>query len=399
MFFGLPIGPKESYHAITRRPASFDLDRLIVRRCDLGTPTDRTWLAEQIRNAKGLLFSVEELCSIVNFVSRILEKDWLTVYPGGRLGLRIEEKMLEGLYLFEHLIPLGCGLRMLEGKPGFEILLSKLNRPTYDRLSTLLEAFAAARYAAAGFDVELNPTTPEGKHSDFKVLFRKEWIYFECKRVNVRENQSAKKNLEFAHRLIDVIVKRFRERIPNNSRIEIRLDRRPTSAQTQALLDDLEARIVNDCLKSWVIREFGKYALVPRSAERSQDGYCTSVMQITVGTTPTLLALAQAPVCIFLNPYGSKIEQRFREELRQSRRQIPAGSRGILVIQGLNEDVASRIMQERICCPEYRNIIAGVAIDNGAIAVRRDDHSDVETDFIGKCVSFSLFHGYDVGNY
>jgi len=112
----------------------------------------------------------------------------------------------------------------------------------------------------------------------------------------------------------------------------------------------------------------------------------------------TPLSLAQAPVCIFLNPYGSKIEQRFREALRQSRKQIPSVSRGILVIQGLDEDKASGIMQQRLGHPEYRNIIAGVAIDNGAIVVRRDDHSDVSTDFIGKCVSFSLFHGYDVGN-
>lgn len=395
---GLPIGPKESYHSVSRRHVGPDLDHLIMRKCDLSIPTDRMWLAEQVRMIEGLPFKVEELCSIVNFVSGILGKDWLTVYLGGRLGVRIGEKMLEGFYLFEHLVPLGCGLHLLEGKPGFGILLSKLNRSTYERLSTLLEAFAAARYASAGYEVELEPKTPEGKRSDFRVLFHNEWIYFECKRINVRENQSAKKNLEFADRLMDAVVKRFREMIPNDSRIEIRLDRRPTSAQTQALLNDLERGIVDGRLKSWVIREFGKYALVPRNAERPRDGYCASVMQITVGTTPTPLSLGQTPVCIFLNPYGSKIEQRFREALRQSRKQIPSGSRGILVIQGLNEDVASGIMQERICYPEYCNIIAGVAIDNGAIAVRRDDHSDVDTDFIGKCVSHTLFHGYDVGN-
>jgi hypothetical protein len=348
---------------------------------------------------EGLPFKVEELCSIVDFVLGILRKDWLSVYPGGRLGVRIGEKMREGFYLFEHLVPLGCALHLLEDKPGFGTLLSKLNRSTYERLSTLLEAFAAARYAAAGYEVELEPQTHEGKRSDFRVFFHEEWIYFECKRINVRENQSAKKNLEFADQLMDVIVKRFRERIPNDSRIEIRLDRRPTLSQVQALMDDLEKGIVDGRLKSWIIREFGKYALVPRNTERPRDKYCASVMQITVGTTPTPLSLGQTPVCIFLNPYGSKIEQRFREALRQSRRQIPSESRGILVIQGLNEGVASRIMRERICYPEYRNIIAGVAIDNGAIAVRREDHSDVDTDFIGKCISFSLFHGYDVGNY
>jgi hypothetical protein len=307
--------------------------------------------------------------------------------------------MLEGFFLFEHLVPLGCGLHLLEDKPGFEFILSKLNRPTYPVLSTLLEVFAAARYAAAGYDVELEPKTPEGKRSDFKVLYHKEWIFFECKRINVEANQFVKKNLEFAGQLTDVLVKRFKERIPNDSRIEIRLDTRPTSAQIHALLDDLESGIADGRLKSWVIREFGKYALVPRDIERPRDGYCTSVIQITVGTTPTPSSLDQAPVCIFLNPYGSKIEQTFREALRQSRKQIPSGSRGILVIQGLDENEASRIMQQRLGHSEYNNVIAGVAMGNGAIAVRRDDHSDVDTDFIGKCVSFSLFHGYDVGNY
>jgi len=395
---GLPIGPKESYHAIMRRRVGPELDRLITRKCDLNLSADRTWLAEQVRKTQGLPFKADELCSILDFVSGILGKDWLIVYPGGRLGVRIGEKMFQGFYLFEHLIPLGCGLRLLQNKPGFAVLLRKLDQPKYDRLSALLEVFAASRYAAAGYGVELEPKTPEGKRSDFRVLFHDEWIYFECKRINVRENQSAKKNLEFAAQLMDVLTKRFKEKIPSDSRIEIRLDKRPTSAQTQVMLNDLERGIADSSLKSWVIRDFGRYAFVPRNSQKPAEGYSTSVMQITVGTTPTPLSLAQAPVCIFLNPYGSKIEQRFREVLRQSRKQIPSGSRGILVIQGLDEDKASRIMQQRLGHPEYRNIIGGVAIDNGAVAVRRDDHSDVDTDFIGKCVSFSLFHGYDVGN-
>jgi hypothetical protein len=395
---GVPIGPKESYYAVTRRREGSDLDSLITHKCNLGIPADRTWLAEQVRSKEGLPFKTEELCSVADFISGILGKDWLTIYPGGRLGVRIGEKMLHGFYLFEHLIPLGCGLRLLKHKPGFAVLLRKLDQPKYDRLSALLEVFATARYAAAGYDVELEPKTLEGKCSDFRVLFKNEWIYFECKTINVRENQSARRNLEFADKLMSVVATKFKERIPNDSRIEIRLDRRPTSDQVQALLDDLENRIVDGHCKSWVAKEFGRYALVPRESERPQNGYSTGVMQITVGTKPTPLSLTQAPVCIFLNPYGSKIEQRFRATLRQSRKQIPSGSRGILVIQGLNEDKASRIMQQRLGRPEYHNIIAGVAIDNGAIAVRRDDHADVDLDFIGKCVSQSLFYGYDVGN-
>lgn len=396
---GLPIGPKESYHFVSRRHVDPDLDHLIKRKCNLSIPADRTWLADQVRKVEGLPFKVEELCSIVDFVSGLLGRDWLSVYPGGRLGVRIGEKMLEGFYLFEHLVPLGCGLRLLEDKPGFECILSKLNQPRYAVLSTLLEVFAAARYAASGYDVELEPKTPEGKRSDFKVLFLKEWIFFECKRINVEANKSSKKNLEFAGRLMDLLVERFKERIPNDSRIEIRFDTRPTSAQMDALLDDLESGIADGHLRSWVIREFGKYALVSRDTEQPRDEYCTGIGQFTVGTTPTSLSLDKAPVCIFLDPYGIKIEQRFREALRQSRKQIPSGSRGILIIQGLDEDKASRIMQQRLGHSEYNNVVAGVAIGNGAIVVRRDDHSDVDTDFIGKCVSFSLFHGYDVGNY
>jgi hypothetical protein len=361
-------------------------------------PADRKWLAEQVRKREGLPFKIDELCSVVDFISGILGKDWLAIYPGGTLGVRIGEKMLQGLYLFEHLIPLGCGLRLLEDKPGFAILLRKLNRQTYERLSTLLETFSAARYAAAGYDVELEPRTPEGKFSDFRVLFHNEWIYFECKKINVRENQSVKRNLEFVDQLMDVVTTRLKEQIPNDYRIEIRLDRKPTSVEIKTLLKELKKKIADCRYESWVEKEFGKYALIPRNSSEPQVGYPTRVMKISVGTTPTPLSLTQAPVCILFNPFGSKVLQRFRTTLRQSRDQIPSGSRGILVIQGLDEEKAANIMQERLGHPEYHNIVAGVAIDNGAIAVRRDDHADVDLDFVGKCVSHSLFHGYDVGN-
>jgi hypothetical protein len=394
---GVPISPKEGLHVVTRRIAGPDLDRLVTRKCDLSTPADRVWLVTQVTK-EGLSFKIDELRSTIDFLSGIMGKDWLTIYPGGMLSVRTGARKFQGFYLFEHLIPLGWGLRLLENKPGFAILLHKLNQPAFDRLSSMLEALSVARYAAAGYDVELEPRTPEGKNSDFRVLFHGEPIYFECKRLNVEDNKSAKKNFEFADQLMGVVTSKFKERIPNGYRIEIRLDRKPTSAELHALLDDLEKVIVNCRYELWVTKRFGKYALIPKDSERPRNGYPANVMQITVGSTPIPLSLAQATACIFLNPYGSKIEKKFRAALKQSRRQIPSRNRGILVIQGLSENKASEIMQERLGHPEYHNIIAGVAIHNGAVLVRRDDHADVDTDFIGKCVSHSLFYGYDVGN-
>lgn len=395
---GLPIGPKESFHIVTSRKMDFNLDSLVTRKCTLNTSVDRAWLVEQVRSVEKLPFNIEELSSVVDFVSGILKEDWLTIYPGGMLSLRTADKSLHGLYLFEHLIPLGCGLRLLENKPGFAVLLRKLNCPTYDRLSSLLEVFAAARYAASRYEVELEPGTPEGKHSDFRVRFNDEWIYFECKRINVRENKSVKRNLKFIDQLMNIVVTRFKEKIPNDYRIDIRLDRKPTSVEIETLFGDLEKMIIDGHYELWVEKEFGKYALTPRRNKEPSTGYPSSVTQITVGTTPTPLSSTQAPIRIFFNPLGSKIEQKFRAMLKQSKKQIPSGSRGILVIQGLNEEKASKIMQQQIGHPEYNNIIAGVGIENGAIAVRRDDQTDVDMDFIGKCVSHSLFYGYDIGN-
>lgn len=374
------------------------MDRLITRKCDLSIPADRAWIIEQVASVSGLPFEVEELRSILDSAARMLDKEWLTIYGGGMLGLKIGPKQSHGLHFFKHLVPLGFGLCLLEDKLGFKTLLRKLNQPTYDRLSCLLEAFAAARYVAAGYDVDLEPRTPEGKRSDFRVLYGNEWIYFECKTINVRENLSIKRNNEFIGRLLSSVLRNLEGQIPSDYRIEIRLDKKPNSHEIVTILDDLKERVATGRYDSWVKTNFGEYAVVRRQSEAPQ-GYATALMQITVGTTPTLLSLNQASACVFYDSSGSKVEQRFRTVLKLAKKQIPSESRGILIIQGLDENKAARILQERLGQPEYYNIIAGVAIRNGAISVRRDNHADVPNDFIGKCISYSLFYGYDIGNY
>ena len=308
-------------------------------------------------------------------------------------------KTLQGFHLFNHLIPLGRGLILLNDKPGFSMLLRKLNQPTYERLSGLLEAFTAARYAAAGYDVELEPKTADRRSPDFRVRLHAEWIYFECKRINVEHNESVRKNREFIMMLENDFSAKFRGKIPNGYRIDIRLDTKPNSAQIQTLASDLERMIHSGTYEVWFEQDYGKYALVPRADFEKARGYPTRSMQITVGTTLTPISASVAEVTISFNPFGSKIEQRFRSVLKESKRQIPSKSRGILIIQGLDEAKAMSVLQERLGRPDYHNIIAGVAIGNGVYAVPRDDHSDVDYDFIGKCVSCSLFHDYDVGNY
>ena len=104
-----------------------------------------------------------------------------------------------------------------------------------------------------------------------------------------------------------------------------------------------------------------------------------------------------SPIVIYYSPPEKKIEQKFRSILKEAKEQIPPTNRGILIIQGLDENRASEILQERIGFPEYQNIIAVVAINNGVTAVMRDDH-DVDINFIGSCVSHSLFYDYDLGN-
>jgi len=103
-------------------------------------------------------------------------------------------------------------------------------------------------------------------------------------------------------------------------------------------------------------------------------------------------------VWVDFNPYGSKLKQRFRRIVKEAREQIPTKSRGVLIIQGLREEVARTILQERLVEPQYSNIVGVVAVRDGAIAVRRSNHADVSLDFLAVCARHSLFHGLDLGN-
>lgn len=393
------LGPGEQLHIVTDDRTYSSPNYLVTRRINLKYSNDRFWLIEQIKNRQGLPFTVNELKAILDFIAGVLDEEWLTVYRGGIIALRIGPKILHGFHLFNHLIPLGHALILLKDKPGFMNLTLKLNNPKYDRLSAALEAFAAARYAAAGYVVELEPKTTSGKTPDFRVLLNNEWIYFECKRINVQANKSVKKNLEFINKLEQDLNARFKDRVPSEYRIDIRLGKKPSLTQIQALIEDLERMTSSGEYQSWVERDYGKYGLIPRDGVERPAGYPVRSSQITVGTTPTPISAKNANVIISFNPFGSKIEQRFRIILRKAQRQIPSDGRGILIIQGLDETNGMNILQERLGHPDYRNIVAGVAIGNGVQVVRRDDHTDIDFDFIGKCVSHSLFYDYDIGNY
>lgn len=336
---------------------------------------------------------------VLDFISDNLEKEWLTIYRDGLITLRVAAKRNLSLQLFNHLIPLGCGLIWLKDKSGFNNLLHKLNQPSYERLSSILEAFTAARYAAAGYDIELEPKTGEKKSSDFRVRLDNEWIYFECKRINVEENLSVKKNRKFFNKLMHDLDIRFKNRIPDKYRIDIKLDRKPTFPQIQGLFKDLEQMISDGTYQKWVKHEYGSYPLIPRTYTKKPTGYPIRLMKITVETTATPISVRSASITISFNPFGSKLEQKFREILKEAKQQIPSECRGIVIIQGLNEEKGMKILQARIGHPDYQNIIAGVAIDNGVYAVQRDDHKDVDLDFISKCVTYSLFYGYDISSF
>lgn len=393
------IPPKDKLYMITDGGSTCNLNQLVKRKIDLNNSTDLVWLINQVRSQQELPFRAEELNPILDFISSNLEKEWLTIYRDGLITLRVEANRNLGLQLFTHLIPLGFGLILLKDKPGFNNLVHKLNQPSYERLSSFLEAFTAARYAAAGYDIELEPKTAEEKSSDFRVRLDNEWIYFECKRINVEENLSVRKNRIFFSKLMHDLDIRFKNRIPEGYRIDMRLDRKPTSTQIQGLFKDLEQMISNGTYQKWVEQEYGNYALMPRAYTERPIGYPSRLMKITVGTTATPLSVRSASITISFNPFGSKLEQKFREVLKEAKEQIPSERRGIVIIQGLNEEKGMKILQERIGHPNYQNIIAGLAIDNGVYAVQRDDHKDVDLDFISKCVSYSLFYGYDIGNF
>lgn len=393
------IGPKESFHVIANTATSLNPNYIVTRRIDLGNSHDRHWLIEKVRANKWLPFGPSELRSILDLIAGILSEEWLTIYKGSLLALKTGERTFYGFYLFNHLVPLGRGLSLLKGRQGFSGLIHKLNQISYERLSSLLEAFAASRYAASGYRVELEPKIMEGKTPDFRVKLGEEWIYFECKRINIGENLSIRKNMQFVSELEQELIKELKDLVPKDCRVEVRIDKKPSKVHKTQFLKDIKQMIVNGNFNAWAQEEWGKYAILPKFGVKRPIEYPMGSMQITVGTMPTPLSVTRSSVAVYFNPFGSKIEQKFRSMLRKSKDQIPQDSRGILIIQGLDEEKGMKILQERIGHDDYHNIIAGVALGNGAIAVRRNDHNDVNLGFIGTSVSNSLFHGYDVGSH
>lgn len=216
------------------------IDKLLVDRIlHLNHEAERRYLIERLKPHVDLPASCEEVERAILFLSDKLDEEWLTVYPlgQGEVSIKVGQKSSQGLGFFSDVVPLGLALIALSELKKFDRVIEKLNIPSNERLSSILEALSAARYKKRGYEVELEPSTEMGRSSDFRVRFGNEWIYFECKKEYPHESKYYKSFSIYAYRVINEILDRVESKLPPKFRIDIILTKRVQESTLNKVID------------------------------------------------------------------------------------------------------------------------------------------------------------------
>ena len=357
----------------------------IDRVLNLKNEADRNYFLKKLETRQNLPTSIQQIEHAITFLQDRFDDEWLTLYPfysSAFASVKVAAKGHHTVDFFSTLLPLGLALLVLRDSEGFDKLIWKLSLRSYDRLSVILEALSVARYKIAGYDVELVPSTQKGRSCDFKVRFKDEWIYFECKKENPIESKYFKRAQRYADELTDLVLPKIENRFPPTHRIEIVLHRRPQ----RNLLAELGA-LISNCVDAGQFGEWKKigdveFAVKPRELPITPPfGPCVALGRGKVDTTPKPITRTMN-IVVFYDPYGSKELQKARRLIREARDQLPRDSKSIVILESLHSRRLVKIAEEKLKQTRYENLVAVVVTGNGAGLALNQQHQDFPVDFL-----------------
>lgn len=348
-------------------------------------PNDRSYLLKRLKNYEKLFPNPEEIEKSILFLLDNLGKEWLTVYPLGQgsVNIKIGPKKSQGLSFFSNVIPLGLALLTLSKLKGFERLVEKLSIQSNERLSTILEALCASRYKTKGYNVELEPSTEKGRHSDFRVKFGEEWIYFECKKEYPQESKYFKNLLKHTNKITQEILKSLKSKLPSKYRIDIILFKRARKNTLKLVISKLHNCLDAQEYNFWQEIEGVKFAVNSKDThvELPSPLYVRQG-EIVVETKPTKLGEENAHFQIIYKPFGIRELQKVRRIIKKAKDQIPKSSRGIIILDTQHPQRMVKVAEDKLMNPKYGNIIAILVTGNGAWSVPNRRHHDFPLNFL-----------------
>lgn len=318
------------------------------------------------------------------FISLKLGDEWLTVYPlpKAEIAIKIGQKKSQSLSFFTIVVPLGLALITLRELEKFDKLIDRLNVQSNERLSTILEAFSAARYKKKGYDVELEPFTDCGHAADFRVRFEKEWIYFECKKEYPQESKYFKNLGNHVNMVIDEILRKAGSELPFGYRFDVILSKRVQENTLSAAISKICESLDNHNYDRWYELDGIKFAINSRLTTVALPPLHVRQAVVKVGTTATKIAEENFHIQVIYNPFGNKELQKVRRILNEASNQLPRASRGIIILETTHSQRMIKIAEEKLKTPRFSQVIDVLVTGNGAWSVPNPRWKDFPLDFL-----------------
>ena len=341
----------------------------------------------RLQTRQDLPLDLEQIKQAIGFLLEKTGLEWITLYPfysSAHASIRVGPKLTHALDFF-HMVRFALALNTLSELPGFHRILKRIRSPTYERLSTMLETFTAARYKLAGYDLELEPKTQKG-YADFRVRFQEEWIYFECKRENPTESKYYRKTQQYMNALIEQVLSEVESKLPITHRIDIIVETKPSTQFFKTLAEEVSNYIDRKQFNDWRTLNGIRFAVNLRETKLQFSTPRFRQLIITAGTTPTQLSETNAHIQVVYDPFGSKELQKVRRLIREARDQLPIDMRSIIVLETEHTERMVKIAEEKLRQPGYGNVIVVLVVGNGAWSIPNPLQSSFPLEFVKTAV-------------
>ncbi len=348
---------------------------------------DRDYLIDRLQTRRDLPLNIRQIKQAIDFLYKKMSVEWLTLYPfhsSAHTVIKVGPQLQHALDFF-CLVRLALALETLSVLSGFHTLLKRIESPTYQRLSTILETLTAARYKLAGYEVELEPNTKKGS-ADFRVKYQDEWIYFECKKENPAASKYFLKAQQYVDKLVKEILTRAESKLPITHRIDIIIDKKPKVLLFTRLADEISKDIDRQRFDQWKRMSGIRFAINRRDTKLEQSRMGVHLLKIKAETTPTQLSETNAHIQVIYDPYGSKELQKVRRLIREAKDQLPADMRSIIVLETEHTKRMVSIAEQKLRQPGYEKIIVILVVGNGAWSVPNAVQSGFPLDFVKTAV-------------
>lgn len=360
-----------------------ELNRIQISRIyNLKNESDKHEFLEILFKQSSITEDFVDIEEIIDYLVDVLDEEWLTIYSGGSVAVKIGEKQSHSLSFLSDVIPLGRALLSLRDLDNHDRLIMKLHVKTFERLSTILEVKVASRYKVLGYLIELEPMANKKKYSDLKVKYNDEWIYFECKKENLSESKYFLQYNSYVEEINNTLKLMFETKLINEYRIDIFFYRRIPRKNLQFLYNKIRQCFENGTYNKWFEIEHGKFAINTRQTlvEIPPMHIAQSIM--IVGTTPTMVHMKNSIIQVIYNPFGNKELQKIRRIIREANKQIPRNKRGVIILEVNHTEVIVKVAEEKLRVRGYEHIIAILLLGNGAWSIRNNMHADIPLDFL-----------------